>query len=222
MRPAPDHRNFLLGSLTNLNLSLVNDSAVPLGTEFILVHHGTLAGIGVPGRWHFNGYPDLGTFKLGQTWYRINDKDVGEAGYIGAISLMVVAAPPVPASLSPASQVVNGTVGVALAPSATMVPTGFIGSVTYAISPSLPAGLRFDLVTGILSGFPLAVLPATTFTVRGTGSTSGDATAAVTLSVVKGSQTITFGPAPTPPTRAAAASSSARAPAPAFRSPSAA
>ena len=189
---------FTLGALTNLNVSLLNDAPAALGTKFILVDYGTLSGIGVPGQWHFNGYPNGSTFKLGLNTYRINYRDAASPGYNGAITLTVVPAPPPAASLSPAAQTLAGTVGVSLAPSAAMIPAGFGGTVTYSINPGLPAGLRFDLVTGVISGFPSAILPSTIYTIQGTGSSSGSATAAVTLSIAKGNQTLTFGPAPTP------------------------
>lgn len=112
-------------------------------------------------------------------------------------SLQVVAPPP-PASLSPAVQTVAGTVGAPLTQTASMIPTGFGGTVTYTISPGLPNGLTFNNATGAIFGTPSAALTTTDFTIRAAGSTSGTATATVNLTIGVASQTITFGPTPTP------------------------
>lgn len=184
-------------SFAGLSLFVVNDVALAPGVRFVLVDYGRLTGATTSSA-RFNGYPDGGTFKLGINTYRINYRDTGDPGYAGAITLTSVAAPLAPASLGPATQTLSGTVGLGFTPSATMTPTGFVGTVTYSISPNLPAGLRFDIVTGVVSGFPTAASASTTYTIRGTGSTSGSATATVTLSIAMGTQTITFGPAPAP------------------------
>lgn len=55
----------------------------------------------------------------------------------------------------------------------------------YAISPSLPAGLRLDPLTGVISGTPAAVSPATTYTVTATNDT-GSTIATIELSVSAG------------------------------------
>jgi hypothetical protein len=75
-----------------------------------------------------------------------------------------------------------------------MVPSGFGGTVTYSISPVLPAGLSLAIATGVISGVPTEFLASSLFTVRGVGSTSGIATASVALAIATGSQTITFAP----------------------------
>jgi hypothetical protein len=189
-------------SITNfadLNLSLDNDQVLPIGTRFILINYGALTGTGgVAGvaNHYFNGYRDGSSFVLGLNRYRINYKDSGDAGFAGAVTLTVVPLVPPVAALTPTPQNVNGTVGASITPSAAMVPSAFGGTVTYSINPALPSGLRFDLVSGVISGVPSVALASTSFTIRGVGSTSGDANATVNLSIAQASQTITFGPAP--------------------------
>ena len=63
------------------------------------------------------------------------------------------------------------------------------GTVTYAVSPSLPAGLSLDTATGVISGTPTALQGRVTYTVSATDSKTGSAqTASFTLdlSVVLG------------------------------------
>lgn len=184
-----------------LNLSVVNDKVLnPVPQKkFILVDYKSWQGLDSTKT--FNGYPDGSTLVLGMNTYQIKYADTGDAGYNGAITLTVVAPPPSLASLSPPSQIRNGTVGVALAPTVALVPSGFDGAVTYSINPLLPAGLSLATATGVISGVPTGILASAPFTIRGIGSTSGNATATVTLTIAIGSQTITFNPTP-PPTYA--------------------
>ena len=46
--------------------------------------------------------------------------------------------------------------------------SGGIGTITYTITPELPAGLNFDAATRTISGTPSAVIPPTTFVYRAT------------------------------------------------------
>jgi ribosomal protein S11 len=186
-----------LTALNELQLSLVNDTALTDGTKFTLVDYGKLDGDPVPGFAYFKGYPNGSTFVLGLNHYRINYKDTPDPGYTGAITLTVVPAVP-PASLSPAVQTVTGTVGAPLTQTAAMIPSGFGGTVTYTISPGLPNGLTFNNATGAIFGTPTAALTTTAFTIRAAGSVSGTGTATVNLTIGVASQTISFGPAPTP------------------------
>lgn len=181
-----------------LNLSIVNDKVLLAG-KFILVDYNGWQGT-YPEK-TFNGYPDGSTLVLGLNTYRISYADSGDAGYAGAITLTVVPAVPPVASLSPSSQVRNGTVGVALTPTAPLAPTNFVGTVTYSITPILPAGLSLAIGTGVIGGVPTETLASSIFTIRGVGATSGIATVTVTITVVAGTQTITFNPPP-PPTYA--------------------
>jgi hypothetical protein len=66
------------------------------------------------------------------------------------------------------------------------IPVSFIGgagTVTYSISPSLPAGLSFNTSNGAISGTPTGALQTTTYTVTGTDATSNTASGTFTLSI---------------------------------------
>ena len=188
-----------ISNLAELNLGLVNDQVLPVGTKFVLIDYASLLGYAVNSHvvTYFNGYRDGSSFVLGLNRYQINYKDSGDAGFAGAVTLTVIPLVPPVAALSPTPQTINGTVGALIAPSATMVPSNFGGTVTYSINPALPPGLKFDLVKGVISGTSSDALASTVFTIRGVGSTSGDANAIVNLTVAKANQTITFGPVPT-------------------------
>ncbi len=54
--------------------------------------------------------------------------------------------------------------------------------VSYSITPSLPAGLNFNPATGVISGTPSELSPATTYTVRATNS-GGSVTATLRIAV---------------------------------------
>ncbi len=101
-----------------------------------------------------------------------------------SITLVVQA----PATVSPASQTaVNGTVGTTLSTS-TLTTSGISGTVTYSVSPSLPAGLTLNASTGVISGTPTASQSATTYTITATGSTSGTATSSVSIAIAGAAQ----------------------------------
>ncbi len=53
---------------------------------------------------------------------------------------------------------------------------------SYAIAPALPAGLIFDIQTGVIDGTPTELFPATVFTVTATNIT-GEATATISITV---------------------------------------
>jgi len=101
-------------------------------------------------------------------------------------------------SISPSTQTVSGVVGSAITATTAFTPSGFGGTVSYAVTPSLPASLSLDSTSGVISGTPTIVQSSSNYTVTATGSTSGSATSTVSISVTQGSQTITFGTAPTP------------------------
>jgi predicted outer membrane repeat protein len=86
------------------------------------------------------------------------------------------------ATLSPTSQSVTATVGLALTPTAAYTATGFEGTVRYDIAPALPAGLRLDPATGVIDGTPTTPQATQVHTVTATGSVRGRASATVTLS----------------------------------------
>jgi alpha-tubulin suppressor-like RCC1 family protein len=54
--------------------------------------------------------------------------------------------------------------------------------VSYAVTPSLPAGLSLDTVTGVLAGTPTALAPQATYTVTAT-NTGGSTQATLTLTI---------------------------------------
>ena len=73
------------------------------------------------------------------------------------------------------------TKGVELTPAAT--PTSSGGTVTsWAITPSLPSGLQFDTVTGVISGTPTVISNSATYTVTATNS-GGSSTTTLTFQV---------------------------------------
>ncbi len=64
-----------------------------------------------------------------------------------------------------------------------VIGSGGTGSLTYSISPALPAGLTISASTGEISGTPTATKTATTYTVTVTDANSAIATASYTLIV---------------------------------------
>lgn len=104
------------------------------------------------------------------------------------IEFSVILALMPPPVISPATQIVSGQVGTAIAASTGFTESNFSGAVTYS-SETLPAGLTLDSDTGVISGTPTAVSTATV-TITATGATSGTATATVTFAISA---------APTPP-----------------------
>jgi len=84
------------------------------------------------------------------------------------------------------------TRGVAIAANAPANGGGAIAS--YSVAPALPAGLTLNPGTGVLTGTPTALAPASVYTVTGT-NTGGSTSAALTLSVVDAAPAITFGQA---------------------------
>lgn len=61
---------------------------------------------------------------------------------------------------------------------------GFVGSVSYSISPALPAGLSLNPATGVLAGVPSLLTNQLEFTKTATGATAGSASIAITISVL--------------------------------------
>jgi subtilisin family serine protease len=97
------------------------------------------------------------------------------------ISLSITA--PSDASITPATQTISGTKGVALSTAAYSTAGSFSGTVSYSLSGSLPGGLTFNSSNGQITGTPNAALAQTTFTVTAQGSSSGSATATITLTI---------------------------------------
>lgn len=89
--------------------------------------------------------------------------------------------------LSQYRQTLTGGTG-ALLTSTAITATGFSGTVTYSISPGLPAGFTFDTSTGVVTGSSTTALGPTTFTITGTnGSSSAIATVNLTVTAPGGS-----------------------------------
>jgi len=86
---------------------------------------------------------------------------------------------PPPSGLSYTPSSASGTVGTAIT---SLNPT-VTGTVTsYAVSPTLPAGLSISTSTGVISGTPTAVSASASYTVTATNGT-GSTTATVTIEV---------------------------------------
>ncbi len=96
------------------------------------------------------------------------------------VSITIAAAP----AITPATQMVTGRVGTAITSTTAYTPSGFTGAVSFAISPTLPAGLSLDSTTGVISGTPTAPQTTADFTITATGATSGTATATVSITIL--------------------------------------
>jgi len=99
---------------------------------------------------------------------------------IGPISVSQMIAP----SISPRTQNLNGTKDSAISATTGLTPTGFSGTVSYAVSSgTLPAGLDLNTSTGVISGTPTVSATTSTITITATGSSSGTATATVAITI---------------------------------------
>ena len=85
----------------------------------------------------------------------------------------------------------NNTASTDLPLSPTITGSGEI--VTWAISPSEPSGLSFDVSTGTLSGTPTELLTRTMYTITAT-NTGGNATAYINITIVDEVPTIAYSP----------------------------
>lgn len=103
-------------------------------------------------------------------------------GAAGATGVIVVRYNDPPPSLSPVSQSVAGMPGTAITSTSALAASGFSGSVSYSIVPSLPSGLSLDPSTGVVSGTPSSA-STNTYTITGLGATSGSATATLTITI---------------------------------------
>lgn len=103
----------------------------------------------------------------------------GTAGGFTATTQLTIAI----SALTPATQTVTATQGEAITSTSGLTGSGFVGDVTYTSTP-LPAGLVLDPDTGVISGTPTGgAQEATSYTITGTGATSGSAKASVSISV---------------------------------------
>ena len=88
-----------------------------------------------------------------------------------------------PLGLSLSQSYLRLTRGVAIDPAVTATITGGSGTVSFSVSPMLPAGIELDPVTGTISGTPGAILAATAYTVTATDQTGPSLSAILTISV---------------------------------------
>ncbi len=83
------------------------------------------------------------------------------------------------------------TQGTAIEPN---VPTSSGGAVSsYSVAPTLPAGLSLDTSTGVISGTPMAVIAAASYTVTASNS-AGGTTASLSITVNPSAPVIIVGP----------------------------
>ena len=90
-------------------------------------------------------------------------------------------APNIASSVTPSSQTVTGTPGVAITATSTLTTSGLNGTVTFS-SGALPTGLTLNSSTGVVSGTP-TVTSIATVTITATGSSSGTATSSMIFSI---------------------------------------
>jgi len=120
------------------------------------------------------------------TTYTVTVTDANGATATSTFSLTVNAA--ITTSTTTSSTVLTvGHVATAFAP---VTASGGTGTLTYSVSPALPAGLVFAS-TGLVSGTPTVVNAATTYTVTVTDTNSATSTATFSLTVNAAVTTIT-------------------------------
>jgi Bacterial Ig-like domain (group 3)/Putative Ig domain len=114
------------------------------------------------------------------TTYTVTVTDTNNATASATFSLSVNTS--VTAAVSVAS--VRLIVNEAASPVVPVTGSGGTGTLSYSISPVLPAGLSFDPTTGTISGIATAITASATYTVTVTDSAGGSASASFTLGVV--------------------------------------
>ena len=111
------------------------------------------------------------------TTYTVTGTNSG-GGATATITILVNDAAPSSVTYSPNSFTLTKDVAMT-----SVTPTASGGTVSsWAISPTLPAGLSFDTSDGTISGTPTAVTSSTTYTVTATNA-GGSGTATVTIQV---------------------------------------
>ena len=86
----------------------------------------------------------------------------------------------------------------AIAPFALPEASGGDGTLSYALTPTLPAGLSLDMATRTVSGTPTALQAATSYSWTATDEDGDAASLSFTIEVVAPSQQLTFGDASVP------------------------
>ena len=104
-------------------------------------------------------------------------------------------------SILPSTQLIAGTAGQSIAPSASfeiLPATGAVAQPTFAASPTLPDGLVLDPATGVISGTPAQPQDTAAYAITATGTdpTSGQPTSAHAAVQITIAQSV--GPAPVP------------------------
>jgi len=120
--------------------------------------------------------------------YTVTVADANGADASNTFSLTVNGA--VTASVAVASRTI--TVNAAFTPFTPVTGAGGTPSLSYSVSPALPAGLTFSTSSGEVAGTPTAVVAAATYTVTVSDANSATASNTFSLQVAAIVQTITF------------------------------
>ena len=89
-------------------------------------------------------------------------------------------------------EMTNNTASSDLPLAPTVTGSGTV--VSWSISPNLPSGLAFNTADGTISGTPTELLVRTTFTITGTNTGGGTATAYVNITIVDEVPTVSYTP----------------------------
>ncbi|WP_456715276.1 putative Ig domain-containing protein [Bradyrhizobium sp. USDA 4353] len=126
------------------------------------------------------------TVPTAATTFTVTVTDINSATASATFSLTVngpvAATTAVPSTTLPINQAVT--------PFTPVTGSGGTGTLTYAVSPALPAGLSFNASNGQISGTPTTTTPAATYTVTVTDTVSATASATFSLSVGRLSTTV--------------------------------
>jgi hypothetical protein len=125
-----------------------------------------------------------GTPTVAATTTSVTITATGSISGTASATISITIADPAAASISPSTQTLSATQGVAITQTSAFAESNFTSTVSYTISGgTLPGGLSFSSATGRISGTPNSTLSATTFTITATdGSNSATATIAITVS----------------------------------------
>ncbi|WP_280822736.1 putative Ig domain-containing protein [Pseudaminobacter soli (ex Li et al. 2025)] len=119
------------------------------------------------------------TATLSATSFTVTVTDANSATAAATFSLTVSGAVTATQSVASATLTANHT-AQAFTP---VTGAGGTGALSYAVSPSLPAGLNFNTVNGTVSGTPIASIGASVFTVTISDANGASATATFNLAV---------------------------------------